>query len=100
MVDAADAIQNVVRASKPLKKPASAEQKKLWDACKDFESIFIGQTLRQMRESVQTSDPLNQGAANKMWRGMLDDETAKSMSKSGGVGLAEGLYRQLVNRVE
>ena len=95
-----DAIRNVVRSVQPLGKPETGDQKKLWSACKDFESIFIGQMLKQMRDSVQTSDPLNQGAANKMWRGMLDDETAKTMSKSGGIGLAEGLYRQMVNRVE
>lgn len=95
-----EAIRNVAHSVKPVGKPENDQQKKLWTACKDFESIFVGQMLKQMRDSVQTSDPLNQGSANKMWRGMLDDETAKDLSKSGGIGLAEGLYRQMVNRVE
>jgi Rod binding domain-containing protein len=56
---------------------------------------MLGQIFKQMRSSVQTSDPLNQGSANTTYREMLDTETAKNMSANGGIGLTESLFRQL-----
>src|SRR5690348_857888 len=91
---------NPVRANPPAGKPQSKEQKKLYGACKDFESVMMGQVLKQMRQTVQTSDPLEQGQASKMYRDMLDDEMAKSMSKSGGFGLAQQMYNQLAVTVK
>jgi flagellar protein FlgJ len=91
---------NPVHALKPAGKPATPEQKKLWKACQDFESVMLGMVFKQMRESVGSADPLNQGQAAKTYREMLDDETAKNMAKSGGMGLADGIYRQLQNTVE
>lgn len=84
-----------VRAFTKPGKPETPEQKKLWNACQDFESVMLGQVFKQMRASVQASDPLNQGAANKTYREMLDDEVSKSMAKAGGLGLADAIYRQL-----
>ena len=91
---------NPVRANPPAGKPQSKEQKKLWNACKDFESVMMGQVLKQMRQTVQISDPLNNSQASKMYRDMLDDEMSKSMSKGGGFGLAEQMYNQLAATVK
>ncbi|MNS53255.1 chemotactic signal-response protein CheL [compost metagenome] len=96
----ADRTYNPVRATKKPAKPDSPEQQKLMKACREFESVMLGQVLKQMRSSVQSSDPLNQGAANDTFRSMLDDETAKNMAKGGGIGLAESIYRQLSLGVE
>ena len=89
----ADRTFNPVRATKKPAKPDSPEQQKLMKACREFESVMLG-------SSVQSSDPLNQGAANDTFRSMLDDETAKNMAKGGGIGLAESIYRQLSLGVE
>ena len=87
---------NPVRASKKPGKPTTDEEKKLHKACGEFESVMLGQVFKQMRASVQTSDPLNQGAANSTFREMFDDEMSKKMAENGGIGLADSLYRQLV----
>lgn len=92
----ADQPFNPVRASKKPGKPESAEEKKLHKACQEFESVMLGQVFKQMRASVQTSDPLNQGAANTTFREMLDEEMSKKMAANGGIGLTDNLYRQLV----
>lgn len=87
---------NPIRASKKPGKPESADEKKLYKACQEFESVMLGTVFKQMRKSVETSDPLNQGAANTTFREMLDEEMSKKMAANGGIGLSESLYRQLV----
>lgn len=94
-----DANRDPVRALKPTGKPGTPEQKKLMQACKDFESVMLGMVFKQMQASSVQDDPLNKGKANEMWRDMLAEERAKNMSDGGGLGLADGIYRQLANRV-
>lgn len=94
-MDVLNAQLDPIRASKKPGRPETAEEKKLWKTCQEFESIMIGQVYKQMQASVKSSDPLNQGAANTTWRDMLADEQAKSMAGRGGMGLADSLYRQL-----
>lgn len=75
------------------------ERKKLQQAVRDFEAIFIGMMLKQAEASATASDPLSQGPGASIFRDMLADERAKAMAQSGGLGLAEGLYRELAQRV-
>jgi flagellar protein FlgJ len=91
---------NRIHATSKTGKPATPAQKKLYDACKEFESVMLGMVFKQMRESVGSSDPLAKDSASKTYREMLDDETAKGMAKNGGIGLADGIYRQLQNTVK
>ncbi|MDB5095592.1 MAG: flagellar biosynthesis protein FlgJ [Cyanobacteria bacterium RYN_339] len=80
-------------------KPSTPEQKKLMGACKDFESVMLGMVFKQMGAANGKDDPLSKGAGADTWRDMLADERAKEMTKSGGLGLADGIYHQLANRV-
>jgi Rod binding domain-containing protein len=68
----------------------------LYDQCQEFESIFVKMMLKEMRKTVDKSDSLISGGfAEDIYRDMLDDEYAKSMSKTARFGLADLLYRQL-----
>lgn len=68
----------------------------LYEACEDFQSIFIKQMLDSMRKTVNKSGSLiqaNQG--EKVFEDMLYDEYSKNMSKSAGFDLADNLYKQM-----
>lgn len=81
-----------------LVRQAEAEQdeKKLKNACRDMEAMFIYKMLQQMRATVPESGYLEKGPAEKIYRDMLDEEYSKIMaSGSGSFGLKEMLYRQL-----
>jgi peptidoglycan hydrolase FlgJ len=84
-----------LRSISPLKKPETEEQKKLFKAAQEFESVMLGMVFKQMRASVGSSDPLDQGQANKIFKDMLDDEYSKTFAAAGGIGLADTLYRQM-----
>jgi flagellar protein FlgJ len=89
-----------VRSLGPDLKPTTGEQKKLWKTCQDFESVMLSQMFKEMQASVKSDgDSLNQGTANETYREMLSDEQAKVMASAGGIGLADGIYRQLSNQV-
>lgn len=79
--------------------PKELEKAKLKQACQDFEAVMLGIVFKQMSEGAVGGDGLDKGAANQTWRDMLSDERAKSMSQAGGLGLADSLYRDLVDRV-
>ena len=68
---------------------------KLFDACKDFESIFIKQMLDSMKKTVNKGTMLKGGYAEKIYEDMLYDEYAKKMAKTANFGIADTLYRQL-----
>jgi peptidoglycan hydrolase FlgJ len=99
--------------NKPLRLPSGAAQvqatgarvadnapidkkSKLFEQCREFESIFVKMMLKEMRNSVDKTDSLLSGGwAEDIYSDMLDDEYSKSLAKNAGFGLADQLYRQL-----
>ncbi len=77
--------------------PGAVDKKsKLFEQCRDFESIFVKLMLKEMRNSVDKSDSLISGGwAEDIYSDMLDDQYSKSMADNAGFGLAEQLYTQL-----
>jgi len=70
---------------------------KLYQACEDFQAVFIKQMLDTMRKTVDKSGGLNPpNEGEKVFDDMLYDEYAKKMSKSSGFDLADNLYKQMV----
>lgn len=68
--------------------------KKLREACEGFESIFIQKMWQEMRNAVPKTGMLT-GREEKYWQDMYDQELSKSMTKAGGIGLADMMYEQL-----
>ena len=73
----------------------SADDKKLFEACQDFEAIFIKQMLDVMRKTVHKTGLLDGGAAEEIFEDMLYDEYAAEMARTARFGLAETMYGQL-----
>ena len=72
-----------------------AEDKKLREACQDFEAMFMSIMYKQMRNTVPENDLFGKSNGQKIFESMLDDEVMKNASKAGGMGLGDMLYRQL-----
>lgn len=76
------------------------EEKKLQEACTQFETLFLQQMLSQMRKSIPKSDIFGGGGSEEeMFMGMLDEERAKAWASEGGIGLADLLFRQMKNNL-
>jgi flagellar protein FlgJ len=67
----------------------------LLEVCYEMESIFVGQMLKTMRNTVMETDFFGKSMAKDIFNDMLYDEYAKLMAKSDAFGLARQMYDQL-----
>lgn len=74
------------------------KEKKLRQACADFEAIILAKSLSLGRESVPEGGIVGGGFAEEMYRSMYDNELAKKMSQGKGMGFGEMLYHQIKNQ--
>ena len=79
----------------PIKNPANERDKKLKEACKQFESVFTYEMLKTMRNSVEKCDLFSGGQAEEIYQSMLDQELSKNMAGRGKNSIANQLYQQL-----
>jgi Rod binding domain-containing protein len=82
----------VIRA---LKNQPIDKKSPLYQACQDFESVFIKQMLNTMRKTINKSGLLDGGMAEDIFEDMLYDEYSKKMAQNAQFGLADTLYKQL-----
>ena len=67
----------------------------------DFETMFLEQSLDRMTQSVGEEGPLGEnGTGGGVYKSMLAKEYAKSITKSGGLGIADQVYRQMLQMQE
>ena len=79
-------------------KLTSTKQTKARAAAQDFEAVFLNSMFQHMFGI--SGDGFGGSGAVGVWRSMLTDEYAKSFAKSGGIGIADQVYRTLIARQE
>ena len=77
---------------------ASSKQDK--DACKGFEGMFLSMMYKQMRATVPKDTLFGESNAQNIFKDMRDNELMKTVAESGGVGLADMMYRQLSPQIK
>jgi len=71
------------------------KNKDLWDVSVKFEAVFFQQMMEAMRKTVPDSGFLPHGFAEGVQESMFDQAVADAGSKSGSLGIAMNIYRQL-----
>jgi Rod binding domain-containing protein len=66
----------------------------------DFEAAFLSSMFGHMFTSIEGEGPFGGSAGIGVWRSFLSDEYGKSFAKSGGIGLADHVYRTLIAQQE
>lgn len=80
---------------------AGAPDAKVLKAARDFEAMAIGQMLEPMFATVDSSkDMFSGGAGEESFKPMLVTEMAKEVEARGGLGLADGIYQQMLRMQE
>ncbi|MBK8908778.1 MAG: rod-binding protein [Rhodospirillales bacterium] len=72
----------------------------LESTAREFEAVFLGQMLQPMFAGVGAEEPFGGGMAEDMWQTMLADEYGKAVSKSGGIGIADAVVREILRTQE
>ncbi|WP_027174360.1 rod-binding protein [Methylobacterium sp. 10] len=84
--------------SATAKTPAEIKARK---ASNEFETMFLEQTLERLTASEGTDGPLgDNGTGGAVYRSMLTKEYAGQMAKSGGIGIADQVYREMIKMQE
>lgn len=84
-------------APKPGQTQSAAQARK---AAEEFEAYFISQTMETMFSGIPTDGPFGGGHAEEMFRSMLNQEYGKSMARTGGIGIADQVYREILKTQE
>ena len=79
----------------PTVSQMTADQKQLLDTCKQMEQAFLEMLLKQMSPSGEQNGLLPTSFQRGVYEDMQRQSLAEQMAKSGGIGLASTLYRQL-----
>ena len=74
---------------------AGARDPELMAACQNFEAIFLSQLLRVMRQGESKDKLFGGGLAEGIYRELLDDQLAREMATSGSTGISRMLYDDL-----
>jgi Rod binding domain-containing protein len=69
-------------------------------AAQDFEAFFVGQTMEARFAGSETDGEFDGGNAEKMFRSVLTDQYGKEMAKSGGIGIADQVYAEILKTQE
>jgi len=66
------------------------------DTAQKFEASFLSSMLQEMFEGTETEAPFGGGPGETMFRSFLTEAMAKQMVKSGGVGIAASVEREML----
>ncbi len=67
---------------------------------KDFESMFISQMLEPMFGDSEGTDAFGSSESSDVYKGLLMDEYGKQISRSGGIGVADFVKKELLKLQE
>lgn len=75
------------------------KEKELRKACQDFEAVFISKLWQGMKSTVPKEGYLH-SKHEEQYLSMFDKEFAETMSRAGGIGLADMIYDQLSQKLK
>lgn len=73
--------------------------KKLRDVSELYQRQFMHEMMKAMRSTVQESGLIKVGQAEKIYKEQMDQHYVENWSKKGGIGLADMIYKQLVEKL-
>jgi Rod binding domain-containing protein len=91
---------SVARTPYPTAAPAAAGTDKTKKVSQDFEGVFLTNMFENMFEGLDDEGPFGGGAGNGVWRSMLTEQYAKTISAAGGIGIAKQIQHQLISLQE
>ena len=91
------AIEQKIEAPRPGQYQNRAQ---IRDAAEQFEAVYLSEMLGPMFESLDAEGPFGGGSGERMFRSVLVQEYSLAIAKSGGVGIADAVERELLKMQE
>jgi flagellar protein FlgJ len=97
--DIAKTVQGAVGGSAP-NAAKTASEAKARKASTDFESMFLEQSLDRIAQTDGEGPLGENGTGGGVYRSMMTKEYAGQIVKSGGVGIADQVFREMMKMQE
>jgi flagellar protein FlgJ len=78
---------------------ALTEDQKIGEATRQFEAVLLRQILESTQKTVIKSKYSEDSATTDIYRDMITNQLADSISKSGGLGLGDTLKREFTRQL-
>jgi len=78
----------------------SALHARMREQAESFEATFVNSMFQQMYTGIQGEGPFGNSTGVGPWRSFLTDEYAKIFVRSGGVGIADAVYKSMLAHQE
>jgi flagellar protein FlgJ len=84
----------------PLRAPPQTKSmdEKLKDVSQMYEKHFLGEMMKAMRSTVHEGGFIQSNQAEKIFREQLDDQYVDKWGEKGGIGLADLIYKQMIEK--
>lgn len=69
-------------------------------AAEDFEAVFLSQMLAPMFEELGQDPLFGGGPGEEIYRSLLVEEYGKAVARSGGIGIADAVQREMLRMQE
>ena len=92
--------QRAANATKAKLAAKGATAEKIDAAAHEFEAQFISQMLENMFSNVDTKESLGGSNEEETYRSLLVDEYGKLISRTGGIGVADHVKREMLKMQE
>ena len=73
-------------------KSSDAQQRKIKEVGQQFEALYLRQMLEEWLPK-DSQELFGEGTAGSVWRSMLADQMANTLSKSGTIGIAQMIMK-------
>jgi peptidoglycan hydrolase FlgJ len=65
-------------------------------AAEEFEAVFVAQMMAPMFETLESDTLFGGGPGEDIYRSMMVEEYGKVIARSGGIGIADAVARELL----
>ena len=69
-------------------------------AAQEFEALFISEMMAPVFDSMDTGGLFGGGQGEKIFRSMMVQEYGKAIARSGGIGIADSVQREILKMQE
>ena len=90
----------MLTAGRTPKPTAGGDVQEIRKVAEDFEAVFLSQMLKPMFANLSAEKPFSGGSGEDMWRSLQVDEFGKAISRKGGIGIADNIFREMLKLQE
>ena len=94
------AAQSAAQATAKAAAKEGERDPRAWETARDFEAQFVSTLFQSMFEGVGDDNPFSGGPGESMFRSTLVEQYGQQVAKSGGIGIADDIYREILKMQE